>query len=63
MNRENINVYVGVQAANYTYFVDERIYTMSAQLEVSELNDKGQNFTVTSLDIKLCKHYYTQEEI
>jgi len=60
---EVLDLYVGIQFANHTYTVDDRIFSLKATFEVNEFLESGQKHTVHNLEIDFCRAYHTKEEI
>lgn len=57
-------VFIGLEFPNHTYYTNERILTVTATHEVNRfLETGGQNYTITPIELGLCKNYYTQDQI
>lgn len=56
---DEFNIYMGIEFPNFTYYVNDRIYSINATLEVYRFDKtKGQTYEIKLLDFGICSKYY-----
>lgn len=58
------NLFIGIEFPNWTYYMNDRIYTVNATIGINEFDDQfGQSYSLNVLDFGPCSNYYNQESL
>jgi hypothetical protein len=65
ISKEGFNVLIGIEFPNWTYYMNDRIYTVEGEVGTNYFNSIGkvQSYTKEKIECAPCSKYYTQDEL